>query len=364
MLSKIVILPMALSAVPTDPEAAELFFSSIISALQDFAENCVLVMEGTKIGGRIVATGSLLTALDQWPPKFKIRAQKVLKALETRNRIILEDGTKSPCKGCSIPVCSLALGAAVVSSAKYPLDLILAGGPCVACSGTTFPQITLGASRYFVSEFSRKRRSQRTLLLGDAEIDATQLEKRFLEPVFTCAEVLKLYDRLIGQKILPREAAKAGASTRDIGLPENYRLTLEWLVRSFARYSCASMKLVELYTTVDYSYMDKNHIQRFERSIREFIDAIENTSGIRIRVYIKQETEQQKMVHGRYLLTDKIGFLVERGFDLLWSTEQMAGASSGGTGRAPFVRDVMISICPAAERIESLTARLRDHQVF
>ena len=224
---------------------------------------------------------------------------------------------------------------------------------------TLLPEpLVVSIGDYATSEFLRRRKNRRVLLLEDRQWTADQLEGEFLAPLFRDARTVKLVDRLIGQKILPRDAATAPPIT--CAMPQNYRCTLDWITKVFARESTCAQKIFEIYTSVDISYMDKNHLSALKKAANAFIDEVESSTGLRPSISFRAETNQVHMPHGRYLITDRIGFLVERGFDLLWSDAQMVAAKLDPlTSKRP-IRDVMISLCPYTERVEGSVSRCKE----
>lgn len=360
MLFRTILLPSALSAAPVPEEASEFFYPAAIRLLQDLAENCVLIIAGSKEHPATSGVLALYTAMDKWPERYRIPGQKALQLLEKRKRVVVLEGEPAPCDRCEIPSCRNAIGAA--ASLRVEAPTVIAGGNCISCSSSTLGRAAVSVLSYPTSEFLRKRRRSSVVLLSNGEWRQDRFEAEVLAPILRDAGVVKLYDRIIGQKILPRESA--GPPPVACSIPPNYALTLDWIFRAFGRQPGSVKKIAEIYTSIDTSYMDNRHIDAAVKAVEEFVAGTVARTGVRPSVFLKTETDRLRMAHGRYLITDRIGFLVERGFDLLWDDATMKKAGEHPSTHARPIRDVMISLCPYAERIETTTAKLRDFRVI
>ena len=362
MLFRTVLLPSALSSIPAAPEAAELFFPSAIRLLQDLAENCVLLIDNRRKGYLLLGFAALHVAIEKWPEKFRIPASKAIQILEKRRRIVVVNEKYDTCDGCSLTDCQHAIGVTLSVAGKTPV-VVIAGGSCVGCCAKALGgRGVVAVGDYPASDFLRERSDGRVLLLSDGEWHRDRFESDVLVPIFRDAEVIKLYDRQIARNILSRdEAARPGPIT--CSLPENYKTTLMWIADVFARVSSSSAKKIEIYTTVDTSYMGNPQIAAVVKAVEAFVEEAAASAGLRPSLFLKTETKHQKMPHGRYLVTDRIGFLLERGFDLLWDDKTMQLAKLDPSKDRRPVRDVMISLCPYTERIESTTNKLQTLKI-
>ena len=76
---------------------------------------------------------------------------------------------------------------------------------------------------------------------------------------------------------------------------------------------------------------------------------------------IKEESgRDQEMPHARYLITDQIGILIERGFDLLWTDQQMRDNGLNPSNDDRPIRDVTISRISEPNKIEAAVRKLPD----
>jgi hypothetical protein len=359
MLFRVILLPAAFSSLPPNDEAAAFFYPAAISILQDLSENCIILIDSRVSDGKVPAIAALHEAMKDWPEQFKIRAQKVLTLLEKKKRFQVISTQYTPEARCTVSHCQHALG--IAAPLEKDRIVIMAGGTCLPCSSALLLQAqVLDIRGYPVSEFSQKRRQKRAILLSDGQWSSEQFEQFILSPVLRYAEVLKLYDRLVTRAI-DLETVDPGKG--DTLVPENYRLTLEWIISVFARESKSAIKRVEIYSAVS-TGADNKRLKKLEEGLQQFVDALAKKTGVRLSMVIKEETQNLRMPHGRYLITDKIGLLVERGFDLLWDDRTMARAGLDASKDKRRLRDVMVSICPDPDGIETAANRLRNARVL
>jgi hypothetical protein len=363
MLLRTVLLPSVLSSIPANPDAAELFFPLVIRLLQDLSENCTIVVDDRNTSGGIpIGVADLYTAIEKWPEKFRIPASKAIQALQKAKRVVVIGAAPEPREECVLPECRHIIGLTMRTLAKDSC-VVIAGGGCTACCLGVLPQErVVSITDYPASEFLLRRKEAMTVLLGDGDWTHDRFEEKILTPVLRDSQLIKLYDRMIAAKMLPREAARAGPVSCSI--PANYSLTIQWILATFARCSSAADKKAEIYTTVDTSYMDKNHLAAVTKGAESFVAEMMNKTGVRPTLFLKSETPRMRMPYGRYLITDRVGILVERGFDLLWDDAAMIKIGRDPSKHPRPVRDVMLSNCPYSERIETSTAKLRDFQII
>jgi len=349
MLFTVMLLPTALSSTPEAPEASAFFYPAAISVLQDMAENCILLVRADTTGGRLSSVGMLLDAVGKWPEQYKIRAQRVLSFLEKQKRFQVTARPYEVEHKCAIDECKHAIGIAASLVGERPV--LFAGGGCASCSRSILNDAQIvQVQEYPVSEFDQKRRAKRSIVIDDGQWSSDEFEKWVLAPVLRHAEILKLYDRLI---------TRTADDAAEQEMRENYKRTLEWIIAVFARESTAPAKIVEIHGGVS-TGIDRKRLQALEKNLSSFNDEVAAKSGIRPSIFLREETDRLRMPHGRYLITDKLGLLVERGFDLLWDDRTMRLAKKDPGKDKRRIRDVMLSLCPNPGSIETAVARVRE----
>ena len=65
------------------------------------------------------------------------------------------------------------------------------------------------------------------------------------------------------------------------------------------------------------------------------------------------------MLHSRYLLTDQLGVLIERGFDLLMDDNAIHDMGLDPTRDVRRIHDCIVASCPEAPKVESIVRTLR-----
>ncbi|MBE9105114.1 hypothetical protein IQ229_09235, partial [Nostoc cf. edaphicum LEGE 07299] len=165
--------------------------------------------------------------------------------------------------------------------------------------------------------------------------------------------------RMIGRSI----KYKNGETTSIQGIPEHYCETLKWFLEIYLQHSSPkATRIFEVYSGFDIRYLDENKISQAQRVFRQFeADMQTNFSFPSFKLTIKEEIgREQEMPHGRYLITDQIGVLIERGFDLLWTDRQMVDNSLNISTSDRPIRDVTITRISEPNKIETAVSRLPD----
>jgi hypothetical protein len=354
MLFRVILLPTALSAPPASSEAASFFYPAAISMLQDLLENCVLLIDPRVADEGAPAILGLQRSVQGWPEQFKIRAQRILTTLQKKKRFQVAASEYVRETRCAIEQCQDAVG--VGGSIEGGRLFVIGGGACLVCCKSVLPGAQVASiENYGISEFQSGRR-KRAVVLSDGEWASDRFEQDVLVPVLRYAEVLKLYDRMVTGKIEMREAED------NVEFSENYKLTIKWIVSVFSRESICPSKQVEIYSAVSVN-VDNKQLKKLESCLRSFVKEIASETGAHISLFLKEETQKQRMPHGRYLITDKLGLLVERGFDLLWDDRAMKRAGLDPAKHPRRLRDVMVTICPDPGVIETSTSRLRNASI-
>jgi hypothetical protein len=80
--------------------------------------------------------------------------------------------------------------------------------------------------------------------------------------------------------------------------------------------------------------------------LRKFASHLSAQHGFTLTMTVKEDTGRARMPHGRYLFTDQIALLVERGFDLLMGGDR--------------IRDVEISLAADPSSVEHEMRDLPD----
>lgn len=341
MLLNTVILPEALEAPAESGQYSGLICSSRISLLRDLAKNCLVLVDRQ---GEL--RSEIKCVIDRWPPKFKPQVQVLLKELLKSNRIVEVGRVHNPPATCATATCKI--GVEVARSAAPSCAVIVEGHECRTCVlGQANPRHAVTANEFHASRFEEERlEAAGGYTLRDGQWNQREFENKVLRPVFAHAKHVKVIDRNIG-----RTATGAGVKP-------SYRNTLLWLLKVFKEASpTRTVGSFEVYcglytsTGPEPNAMSAEQVRTALSALRRLEDEMK-FADIPVRVVVKKETPGKEMPHGRYLFTDQVELLVERGFDLLWTDAKMRGARLR-PGRDPRpVKDVSITHCPDPERIE------------
>ena len=345
------ILATAFEAVPVEEKAQRLYCNAIIAILHDLAENCVvLVDEGN------VITGKLFDAAHSWPLKYRTDVLTLLTLLRTRNRFVKIPATLyEKHEHCSQEPCKHAVG--IAKSERH--DVLLAGGSCPCGYAKETRLSWTVVEDYSLSAFFRERRDAAIFLLTRAQWDRSTFERRVLSPTLKYARMVKIYDRWLGNTIETR--SYDGKVLTSTAVASRYRQSIEWIIQVFLRDRTRLKSPVELYSSIDTRGKDKREIAIAIAALRVFEAEIRASYALpEFSIFIKEETAKARMLHGRYLITDQIGIIVERGFDLLMSPEMMRDAGYDPASAEVRIQDSVIACCRDFSRVDQLVRTLPD----
>lgn len=324
MLFRILLSPSVFSEIPKEDYPQKLFCALVIRLLHDLTENCVILVDDTKIFKMI--TNALE---DKWPIKFRKPAKELLRKLREENRIVKVPGyCISP--DISTECCQHLSGIAIA----YPPTAIVFTEKC-SLEINRLPN-AFNLLDYGTSDFSRSRKKS-SITLTQGEWNQEEFELKVLIPLFQDAKTIQIYDRWIGRSSLNNF--------------DNYQNTLKWLINLFLKKSRhGSQGIFEVYTGLDTYSLSTTDLKSAVSKLRSFENDIQQTLP-QFKLYIKKEISGSAMVHARYLITDqRIAISLDRGFDLLLP-------------RTPYpslLRDVHISYCSEHNKISKAAKLLID----
>ncbi len=326
-------IPRMYDAVPDDPASAALYCSLMLRVLQDALSNCVLLVDPENL-----MTGEMFQSVRRWPPKYRHRCQELLRELRKRNRFVKLDASLPPVLTCGRAGCGKSLE---IASSQGP-DIVLAPTDCQCCStGVGERATTVHLIDYGISHFSEIRSTRERVELADGEMTREEFERIVWVPLFRYAKHVKVFDRNIGHQFV--EQVRRGSSIR---VKENYARTLEWMFGLFAQLSEGRTGVhFEVTCGLDADIMSNAQMGTASDELHSFAERLAARYGGKIEMRVKVESER-KMRHARFVVTDQVALMVERGFDLL-RTDGL-------------LRDVVITHTSSAGQIEAEVRTLDD----
>ncbi|MCW5313550.1 hypothetical protein GTQ43_06905 [Nostoc sp. KVJ3] len=349
MLLRVVIIPSIF--IPRN-DKNPWYFNTIISLLQDLLKTCVVLVDKDDCIKK-----SLGAAINNWPEKFRKKAQSLLVQLDKANRIIAVDSKDILALACINHPCQHCIGIAKT----YLPRIVLAIDDCYKCAREQLSSVKIvpivHVANYTVSNFADTcQQNSCGITLANGDWTQEQFEENILIPLFRDAKHIKIYDRMIGRSIRDKLEIKAF-------IPEHYNATLTWFLEVYLK--CSSHKstgIFEVYSGFDTGYLNEAKISEAQRVLRQFEKDMQTKFSFpSFKLTIKEEVRrEQEMTHGRYLITDQIAILIERGFDLLWDDEQMINAKYNLIKDSRRIRDVGISYCQDSSIIANAVKQLPD----
>jgi hypothetical protein len=171
-------------------------------------------------------------------------------------------------------------------------------------------------------------------------------------PVLRTAKNVKIYDRYIGRSMVRRGFGF-------VGVAPGYKRSLEWIVSVFKTLGGASRGGVfEIYCGVDAAAISTKFRPQLRIEAAKLEAALKSILGANVQVTLKEESKAAQCPHGRYLITDQVAVLVERGFDLLWDDNAMTAAGLNPLASSRPIRDVAIVRCEEYRAVEAHTKML------
>ena len=351
MILRVVVLKSVLSSVPPDMPMQQLFCAIVIGILNDLAENCVVLVDDGNL-----TTKELFEAARGWPIKFRTNILKLLTLLRTRNRFVKIPNGYALAEKCVEITCKHCIG---IANATAPVAVISAE-PCLCPNANLTNAPAVNVHDYSTSAFHEFRTKARVYQLNRGEWDQQTFERKVLAPLFSDAKLVKIYDRWIGNSIVTRSYdQKVLPSTQ---VQERFRNALDWIVSVFLATCTQPTRRLEVYSGVDTRNKDRNEIAITVAALKAFEADIRSRHKFPLfTLIIKEEARQSRMLqHGRYLLTDQIGIVMERGFDLLMDDQAMRDMGLDPKRDIRRVHDCLVAYSPDATKIESVVRTLVD----
>jgi len=202
--------------------------------------------------------------------------------------------------------------------------------------GDTISFIT--PSKYQLSDIPERIDSRLSFSLGNRQWNKNKFEENILKPVLKHTKTLKIFDRQIGRTLI-----KDGQGY--FKMKKGFEKDIRWIFDIFLKNS--SVELVEIYCGL-FNYKNDKMYDRVAR--KNFLlkwghdYAIEY--GIPVNVIVKHEKHKDQAPHARYIITDQVCLLIERGFEL--------------TNTDDSIKDVAVVLMEAPKGLETSFKLLDD----
>ena len=325
--------------------APDIDYRSVLDMLEHIVDNCVILDNDTKS-----LENDICSLVEAWPgnSKFKTKGLSLLIQLKNKNRFIPFYSAESKSSACNYKSCPLI--EEILSDYRQDYREI----PIISTKNCCFPfkdaqkkiyKRSIDINDYFFSDFRENCRKSRDFRIKYKDTSKEQFEREFLIPIFRYAKRVKIFDRYIGRSIINKK--------RKIqGLRKNYKKSIKWIISVFNRETISRKndQIIEIYTGVqaeEFSEEEKCNILGF---FQDFSKEINDEFNISVDFKIKRERAQkfdfeifpsldlneicepilykkisngkgEDFPHARYLATDQITLLVDRGFDLLLNSK-------------------------------------------
>ena len=302
-------LPVIYADIPADEMSARLYCGTLVSVLQDAAENCVLLVDGSHMKQAMYA------AVKNWPghtsTTHRLQARAALTALVTRNRFITLGNGNPALTTCGLPGCGHALG--IVASEKPDACVYRHGcQQCVSCK-VNAPWAT-SVDDYLSSSLNRECRRWLERHLADGEWDRARFESEVWSRVFRFATTVRVFDRYIGRHIV----GQSEHGNQPLHVNAAYKRTLKWMVASYASHAKVGIEQrFEILCGIDWDRVSPVRAREAALVLKTFARDLEAQFKVSISVQVKREVHNAQTPHDRFLLTNQYALSIGRGADLL-----------------------------------------------
>jgi len=314
MILQSVHLPQAYRIETTANETEQRFnCSAVVGALRDAVANGVLLVD---------RQGTIETAatdeLTRWPIKHRQRAQELIVKLKKRNRIVQIDAPID--ERCLLTSCQHAIGIA----SSQVTDAVVIPAACV-CRRECFanPKTAIPIDEYIASSFATKSRSSQSIVFSDGQVVAAEMAQRVFQPIMLHARYVRLFDRVLGTHLTNQLVGQRYAGSSNPPHPSYaFERSLTWLFQLYATQGVSPIRTMEICTAVEGQSLSEGEIAEAAAALRGLAARMGRTvaparDAIQLSMTVKVESASQRMRHARFLFTDQVQILVERGFDLL-----------------------------------------------
>ena len=325
--------------------------NAVLMALQDLVRDCLLVS-----CNRSCTPEALLNSISRWPTEYRKAGQEVLRRLKQQNRFVhrVKDTETNKAFTCP-PFAECSASTCLEHVAELPSFCVpratLSVEPCATRLRSEGCSSIVVIEEYSTSTF--KQRSKGPIIIADGELSSSEFAERILVPVFRHASFIRIVDRWVGRSLVTPEGEEDGLA--------NYRRTLTWICELIKSSAHDCPQRLEILTGVDRGPLDMRALQKVVADFGKMGCDLQHSTGLEIAFDIRLETRRQKLQHARYLVTDQVVLLIERGFDLLWDDKRMQIAKLDPAVAEPRVRDVSVSICERDDygKVEVETRKLK-----
>lgn len=324
------------------------FFGLAISLLRDLEENCLILVDSDPAR---ITTSSIGDVVATWPQRYRTPAKAILARLRDRKRFpnVLHYSEAPTCG--SLP-CRHPIG---IASAYSP-DAVFVAPECEASVGSllTGPGV-LTLNDYPLSRFAQQRRDGRSYRIGFGSLTQPLAERDLFDPILRYATHVTIVDRYIGRSIPDGDGT--GVFGRD------YQRSLAWFCEMYRKAvtlrGTQSKATLEIWSGVDMNRVSPTEATQALRQLRQWQQQI--AVGVpNLSVSVKKETHLGEMPHARYLITDQAAFVIERGFDLLFSDSQMRSRGLNPSTDPRPLKDCEILLSDSARTVMAEVRRLSD----
>ena len=328
-----------------DPSA---FCALALNFLHEIVENCVILVDRCVPS---LTSAAIIRALDKWPHKYRVPAKFLLGKLREQRRFV-SISNYSEALSCKGKTCAHTVG---IACNAHPTAILVRKECQSGIRSLLSKTDVITFSDYPISEFSRLRRAAKHIGIPFGNMTQEDADERIFGPVIRHATHVKIIDRYIGRSVPGRDSGVAALSI-------DYQRSLEWICniyhRAVTQNGTMAKATLEIWCGLESNQLASTDIAAAVKHLRAWESKMQAKGIPNLSLHIKKESHLGAMPHARYLITDQLALLVDRGFEILCSDSQMRTLSLNASRTLRLLRDCEIALLPDSSRIFTEIRRL------
>jgi hypothetical protein len=342
MLQPFCLVPSLFSELPSGSVMTNYHCSAVLELMKSLLDYGVIIV-ATEDG----SPNSLLEHISQWPPKYQKRAAELLKKLVANKRFVkvVTPYVKAGCtRGCGDVFGLAAAMGGVTVVGGHNAHLCASGNKVISQSVTDYPTSVVCSANHAAQSF----------VIANGTWSKPMFEKSVLVPLFRYAKHVKVYDRYIGRTVTTFIRGGVGVAR----FKQSYIETIRWFLSVFLRVATQAPRSFEVIGALNAHERQPVEVAAAAQEFRNLEVQLRAQYSVPISLSLREEDHTKSMPHSRYLITDQIGILVERGFELLWNDYEMRNAGLNPAIDERRLRDVAVVKCFDCSAVATDTRKL------
>ena len=272
----------------------------------------IQILRDVLAGGVILQNPSSIKPLvENWPTVYRKKGQEIFEQLEKRKRFIDKVVSQSnDLDLCDFSTCSGLYNIFRRSNGEV---YVILSNDCLHChtiqeeNVVTKDDHIVNFREYQLSGLPERIHANLKLSLSNREWNKLEFERKVLVPILRHTKKLKIYDRQIGRTVTIKEGK--------VSMKKGFERDLKWIIDTFIKNS--SPDFVEICCGLYPKKDDKeDEVDAKKKFLLAWGEKLTREHRFPVNMRVKREEPNNQAPHARYIVTDQVCLLVERGFEL------------------------------------------------